>query len=128
MANIMRIIKAKLPDNMQIGTDTKKALNKITSLFILYLSTVAADIAKENNRTSVSAEHMLSALRDLEFDDFLLPVETALAAFRETEKARSIENAAKAAAKKAAQQAETAEVAEAAEAAAEGDAPAAPAD
>ena len=40
----------------------------------------------------------LTALRDLEFDDFLAPIEAALGAFREAEKARSIEAAAKRAA------------------------------
>ena len=40
-------------------------------------------------------------MRDLEFDEFLLPVEAALAAFRETEKAKSIEAAAKRAAAQA---------------------------
>ena len=61
----------------------------------------AADVAKENNRTTVSAADVLAAMRDLEFDEFLLPVEAALAAFRETEKAKSIEAAAKRAAAQA---------------------------
>ena len=34
-------------------------------------------------------------MRDLEFDELLLPVESALAIFREAEKAKSIEAAAK---------------------------------
>ena len=58
-----------------------------------------ADIAKENNRQTMSANDVLTALRDLEFDEFIAPVEAALGAFRETEKARSIEAAAKKAAK-----------------------------
>lgn len=81
-----------------VGSDTKKAFGKACSLFILYLSTIAADVAKENSRTTVSASDILTALRDLEFDDFLSPVEAALGAFREAEKARSIEAAAKRAA------------------------------
>lgn len=46
----------------------------------------------------MSAADVLTALRDLEFDDFLLPVEASLAGFREAEKAKSIQNAAKRAA------------------------------
>ena len=46
----------------------------------------------------MSAADVLTALRDLEFDDFLSPVEAALGAFREVEKARAIEAAAKKAA------------------------------
>ena len=58
----------------------------------------SADVAKESNRSTVNAADVLAALRDLEFDDFLLPIEASLTGFRETEKARSIENAAKRAA------------------------------
>ena len=43
-------------------------------------------------------DRLVTALRDLEFDDFLAPIEAALGAFREAEKARSIEAAAKRAA------------------------------
>ena len=67
----------------------------------------ASDVAKESNRTTVSAADVLAAMRDLEFDEFLLPVETALAAFRETEKAKSIEAAAKRAAAQAKEAAES---------------------
>lgn len=58
----------------------------------------ANDIAKEGGRTTVNAADVLHAMRDLEFDEFITPVEASLAAFRETEKARSIEAAAKRAA------------------------------
>ena len=98
VASIMRIVKSKLPDGMQLNTETKKAFGKTCSLFVLYLTTIAADVAKENGRTTVSAPDVLSALRDLEFDDFLPTVEAALAAFRESEKVRVIEAAAKRAA------------------------------
>ena len=99
MQCITRIIKSKLPDGMSVGSETKKVFSKACSLFVLYMTTVAADIAKENNRTNVSAADILAALRDLEFDELVPNVETALAAFRESEKARSIEAAAKKAAK-----------------------------
>ena len=56
-------------------------------------------MAKENNRTVVQAADILSALRELEFDELMPSVEAALAAFRESEKARQIEAAAKKAAK-----------------------------
>ena len=59
----------------------------------------AADVAKEGNRSTVNGTDVLAALRDLEFDDFMPSVESALAAWREAEKARSIEAAAKRAAK-----------------------------
>merc|ERR1719271_503669 len=70
-AAIMRIVKSKLPEGMLVGSDTKKAFGKACSLFILYLSTIASDVAKESNRSTMSANDILAALRDLEFDDFI---------------------------------------------------------
>lgn len=120
LACIMRVVKSKLPDGVFVGQETKRAFGKACSLFILYLTTMcavflppapcallilplpckrsAADISKESGRTTVAASDVLGALRDLEFDDFLPSVEAALAAFRESEKVRSIEAAAKRAA------------------------------
>lgn len=40
LSAIMRIVKARLPDGMMVGTDTKKAISKACSLFILYVSTM----------------------------------------------------------------------------------------
>lgn len=65
----------------------------------LSLPLSANDIAKESRRSTITAQDVLAALRELEFDDFLPTVESALAAFREQEKGRSIEAAAKRAAK-----------------------------
>jgi DNA polymerase epsilon subunit 3 len=99
LAPIMRIIRSKLPDGVMVGTETKKAFGKACSLFILYLTTIASDIAKENSRSTVTGADVLAALRDLEFDDLIPSVESSIAAFREGEKARSIEQAAKKAVK-----------------------------
>lgn len=40
IASIMRIVKAKLPDDIRFGLETKKAFAKACSLFILYVSTM----------------------------------------------------------------------------------------
>ena len=137
LSAVMRIIKSRLPEGMMVGTDTKKAISKACSLFILYVSTMcaacpnfsgsgnalhvscchlcqasaltrplicsrsacsASDCAKESNRQTMNATDILKALNELEFDDFLPPVEAALNAFREEEKVRSIQAAAKRAA------------------------------
>jgi len=108
LAPIMRIIRSKLPDGVMVGTETKKAFGKACSLFILYLTTIASDIAKENSRSTVTGADVLAALRDLEFDDLIPSVESSIAAFREGEKARSIEQAAKKAVKGPQQAAEDA--------------------
>ncbi|KAL1524835.1 hypothetical protein AB1Y20_019715 [Prymnesium parvum] len=96
-AVITRIVKSKLPEGVMIGKDTKAAFGKACSIFILYLSTIANDLAKEAKRTTVTAQDVINALKELEFDEFVPTIEAcvACAAFREAEKARTIEAAAK---------------------------------
>jgi len=94
-AAVMRIIKSKLPDHVHIGKDTKAAFGKACSIFILYITTIANDLAKESKRTTVTAQDVINALKELEFDEFVPSIEACLAAYRESEKARTIEAAAK---------------------------------
>ena len=106
-AAIQRIIKSKLPEGVMIGKEAKIAFSKASSIFILYVTTMCAfsppppapcvvcfvfspphsrssatrsanDLAKEARRTTVTAQDVLHALRDLEFDEFLPAVEACL--------------------------------------------------
>lgn len=58
----------------------------------------ANDLAKEGRRATVTAQDVIMALRELEFDDFLPTLETTLVAYREAEKIRSLDVTAKRAA------------------------------
>ena len=98
-AAIMRIIRAKLPDGIHINKDAKAAFAKACSIFILYLTVCACDHSKETKRATLTAQDVINALKDLEFDDFVPNIEMCLAAFREADKAKSIESAAKRAAR-----------------------------
>ena len=99
VAAIMRIIKAKLPDGVQIGKEAKTAFSKACSIFIMYVTTIANDLAKESKRSTVTAADVLHALKEPEFDDFLPMVENSLFAYRENDKAKALEAAAKRAAR-----------------------------
>ena len=102
-AAIMRIIKAKLPEGIMINKDAKAAFAKACSIFILYLTVgcvphpaplpshrlippdacpprySASDISKETRRTTINAQDVITALKDLEFDDFVPNLEMCLA-------------------------------------------------
>ena len=41
-AAITRIVKSKLPDGVMVGKDTRAALGKSCSIFILYITTMCA--------------------------------------------------------------------------------------
>ena len=65
----------------------------------MYVTTIANDLAKESKRSTVTAADVLHALKELEFDDFLPMVENSLFAYRENDKAKALEAAAKRAAR-----------------------------
>jgi len=94
-AAIMRIVKSKLPDGVMINKDAKVAFAKACSIFILYISTIASDVSKEGKRSTVTAQDVITALKDLEFDEFVPNIEACLAAFREADKAKVLEATAK---------------------------------
>ena len=126
-AAITRIVKSKLPDGVMVGKDTRLALGKSCSIFILYITTMcvaatrmrmglqqqpiapkrqavarclrptqqhrsparaplaagsANDLAKEAKRTTVTAQDVINALKELEFDEFVPSIEGCLAGLR----------------------------------------------
>ena len=100
-AAIMRIIKSKLPDGIMINKDAKAAFAKACSIFILYLTVgcarliatrapvplphasrrarSASDNSKNARRTTLNAHDVITALKDLEFEDFVPNLEICLA-------------------------------------------------
>mmetsp|Transcript_18501 Transcript_18501/g.33398 ORF Transcript_18501/g.33398 Transcript_18501/m.33398 type:complete len:96 (+) Transcript_18501:4100-4387(+) len=70
-SQIARIVKRALPDNFHASKNMKQALNRAACTFILYATTIAGDIAAENQgkqKTCVlKPEHILAALEEIDF-------------------------------------------------------------
>jgi DNA polymerase epsilon subunit 3 len=77
-ASINRIIKAKLPENIQVGKDAKTAFSKAAGIFIIYVTAAANDFCKEHKRQTISAQDVLESMKELEFEDFVEPLEKFL--------------------------------------------------
>jgi DNA polymerase epsilon subunit 3 len=82
VAAIGRIVKAALPDNIQVGKEAKTCFAKAAGLFILYLTDSANTFARANKRQTVSAADIMSAVEDLEFEEFIEPLHSFLDAYR----------------------------------------------
>jgi DNA polymerase epsilon subunit 3 len=77
-ASITRIIKAKLPDSVQVSKEAKQAFSKSAGIFILYLTAAANDFCKVSKRQTISAQDVLTALEELDFGDFVEPLKECL--------------------------------------------------
>eukprot|EP00700_Malawimonas_jakobiformis_P002096 EC723228.1.p1 GENE.EC723228.1~~EC723228.1.p1 ORF type:complete len:187 (+),score=41.88 EC723228.1:50-562(+) len=81
-AIITRIIRNKLPENVNVAKDAKAAISQAASVFILYATATAHDFAKHNSRTTVTAKDVIDAMKELEFDDFVPQLEEALESYK----------------------------------------------
>lgn len=81
-ACVQRVIKAVLPDNVQIGKDAKAAFSRSAGIFIMYLTACANDFCREAKRQTISAQDVMQAIKELEFGELEEPLREYLEQYR----------------------------------------------
>lgn len=70
-ASVSKVLKAALPSGSQFSKKVKENYTRAASVLVLYISTIAADIAKESQgkrkTVKVSPAHIHQALDELGF-------------------------------------------------------------
>jgi len=105
VACVRRILKKTLPSSSNVGKDAVAAFARASGIFIIYLTACANDFARENRRQTITANDVLAAIKELEFDEFAPELTTFLERYRELEKNKKNAKA-KAAAERAKEAAE----------------------
>jgi DNA polymerase epsilon subunit 3 len=77
-ACVSRIIKNVLPDNIQVTKDARAAFSRAAGVFIFYLTHCANDFSKDTKRSTIYTSDVISALKEIEFTEFLEPLEAFL--------------------------------------------------
>eukprot|EP01067_Filipodium_phascolosomae_P002119 Filipodium_phascolosomae@DN2301_c0_g1_i13.p3 len=69
---IARIVKNALPDSSAtvVTKDASLAINRATSLFVMYLTDSAQEVAKSSKRSTIQGQHILQAMVECGFDNF----------------------------------------------------------
>lgn len=75
---ITRIAKEVLPANVIVSKEAKTALARAASVFILYVSNQATTIATSRNKKTISAQDVLEALSQVDFDCLIEPLQQLL--------------------------------------------------
>ncbi|XP_050520435.1 DNA polymerase epsilon subunit 3 [Daktulosphaira vitifoliae] len=81
---ITRIVKEVLPSNVIVSKEAKTALARAASVFILYVSNQATTIATNRNKRTISAQDVLEALSQVDFDCLIEPLKHILEDFKST--------------------------------------------
>ncbi|XP_013781842.1 DNA polymerase epsilon subunit 3-like [Limulus polyphemus] len=91
---ITRIVKDALPDGVNVSKEARSAFSKAASIFVLYATSSANNFALKAKRKTLSGNDVLTAIEDMEFENFLEPLQESLEAFRK-EKAKKNESGGK---------------------------------
>ncbi|CAL4112455.1 unnamed protein product, partial [Meganyctiphanes norvegica] len=100
-AVITRIIKDTLPEGVAVAKEARSAIAKAASVFVLYATSTSNSIAQKNKKKTVSAQDVLNAMKEMEFEKFTGPLEESLEVHKKSQQSKKDEKEAKAKAKKA---------------------------
>lgn len=79
---IQRLIKEALPPNAIAKQEAKQGISKASSVFILFLTSAATDITSSKNQKTMTADHVIAALKDIEFEHLVPEIEAQLKNYR----------------------------------------------
>ncbi|XP_022765321.1 nuclear transcription factor Y subunit B-1-like isoform X3 [Durio zibethinus] len=85
IANISRIMKKALPANGKIAKDAKDTVQECVSEFISFITSEASDKCQKEKRKTIHGNDLLWAMATLGFEDYIEPLKTYLARYREME-------------------------------------------
>ncbi|CAB9506147.1 polymerase epsilon subunit 3 [Seminavis robusta] len=86
LACVRRILKTTLPASTNVGKDASAAFARSAGIFIIYLTACANDFARENRRQTITANDVLAACKELDFEEFTPKLEEFLESYRANEK------------------------------------------
>eukprot|EP00546_Thalassionema_frauenfeldii_P011388 CAMPEP_0178920080 /NCGR_PEP_ID=MMETSP0786-20121207/14802_1 /TAXON_ID=186022 /ORGANISM="Thalassionema frauenfeldii, Strain CCMP 1798" /LENGTH=198 /DNA_ID=CAMNT_0020594099 /DNA_START=17 /DNA_END=613 /DNA_ORIENTATION=- len=86
LACVRRILKNALPSSTNVGKDASSAFCRACGIFCIYLTACANDIAREHKRQTITANDVLAAVQELDFDEFTPQLKTFLESYRTAEK------------------------------------------
>ena len=70
-ATINKMISDIIPEGLRMSNDLRELFLESCTEFVLSISSEATDISTKENKTTITPEHVISALKKLGFDDFI---------------------------------------------------------
>ncbi|XP_065075587.1 DNA polymerase epsilon subunit 3 [Ochlerotatus camptorhynchus] len=83
---VTRLMKEALPSDVKISSESRVALTRATSVFVLYLTSAATDEAEKKKQKTLTVDHVFAGLMQIEFDSFITPLRKDLENYRKAAK------------------------------------------
>ncbi|GME98997.1 unnamed protein product [[Candida] boidinii] len=91
-ATVQKIISEILPSDITFAKDSREALIECCIEFLMMLSTESNDIADRELKKTISTDHVMKAVDELGFGEYLPSLTKVLKDFKETNKIRERKN------------------------------------
>mmetsp|Transcript_19599 Transcript_19599/g.28936 ORF Transcript_19599/g.28936 Transcript_19599/m.28936 type:complete len:228 (+) Transcript_19599:98-781(+) len=86
LACVRRMLKNTLPANTNVGKDACAAFSRACGIFIVYLTACANDFARESKRQTITANDILAAVKEVDFEEFSPQLTAFIEQHRKNEK------------------------------------------
>lgn len=86
VANISRIIKNNLPNEIKLSKDAKEAFQECVSEFISFITSEASERCNNDRRKTVNGDDILNSMASLGFDRYVPILKIYLEKYRESQK------------------------------------------
>ncbi|KAH3682283.1 hypothetical protein WICPIJ_006752 [Wickerhamomyces pijperi] len=87
-ATVQKIITEVLPSDLTFSKDARDIVIECCIEFIMILSDQSNDIAEQEAKKTIASDHVVKALKELGFHDYITPIEKVLDEHKEIQKGR----------------------------------------
>ncbi|TYJ58869.1 hypothetical protein B9479_000301 [Cryptococcus floricola] len=87
-ATVLKIIQELLPDEISASKEAKDVIFDCCTEWIKLISTQSNMVCEASSKKTISPEHVVEALKQLGFEDFVEQVEVSNADFKQAQKER----------------------------------------
>lgn len=87
-ATVQKIVSEIIPSDLAFAKDTRDVLIECCIEFIMMLSTESNEIAEKESKKTIAPEHVIKALQELGFMDYIEPIKDLIVEHKEALKSR----------------------------------------
>lgn len=87
-ATVQKIVSEIIPSDLAFAKDTRDVLIECCIEFIMMLSTESNEIAEKESKKTIAPEHVIKALQELGFIDYIDPIKDLIVEHKEALKSR----------------------------------------